>query len=1243
MNKKKLIVIVVLSLMLLIIPLTTSLSFLLNPIINSGGTTYTTDDLNCVWSYSGDTINQTINWYKDGVLNKTIFENSSLSTNNTLSSSNTIKNQDWICEVILKNSSSTYSKNATTTIENIAPITPKLFNGSTQLTGVIQVTEDQNYNFLVNSTDPDGDTLTYYAEPSEASNYFCTITNSATGAMTCTPTQSDLVNNNYTEENMTFWASDFPSNPGNAKAASNKFTFNITPVNDPPIATLSNQTTDLDESFSHDFSVNDEESDTIIATLDSTNTDPEIVGDVTVNMNGASLIQVNYSTSPLDFDDVGNRTISINISDDKGAWHLQTFVLTINTINRPPNFTNFTPSSPYNIAQGDNLIINVSMNDIDLADGFKSTETITLITNYSAIIVTLINTTATNSSDALAQLNFTATPGSVGVHTVQLTANDQTDTNTTTIVINVSNINDPPIIYNYSYYSENTLNNFNNSNLTAYTNSPFIYRINWTDYDSFLGDSVNFTTNSSLFNITNNGLIDFTPNNTGLGNHSVLITVDDGEAQDTAILLLEIKNNSNPYFSNSFPEPVNCSEKNICYFNVANYSIDDDANDNVSAYSYQITSRTNNNSLNINLNSSSGNFNFTPTQDNVGNYSLNFTIYDNYGASNSQIMNLTIQNINDLPVWERYNFSSETIVENKAFQYNLRVSDQDLLLSGYGEYLNLSTNVSYITIQSVSTINDTLSAILSFVPNSTLVGNQEILLIAHDKVNASTNVSVSFTVLPETLPPNITSFKPYGDISNGTYFINSFKNTSGYSQNIEAIKILENTSNVSFEIGVTDDYTAFGDLVFTWYYDGTEINSGTNTTNKSFNFYSSGIHDLVVVVNDTTLESSNWTWRIDVENVNQLPLLVNDLYNNISVDQTTAYPGYFRQFAGDNDISEIKFYDPDDDLDEDGLIDNGETQTITYTHTSCVAANLSISNDDLTIIPLSVGDCQVIFTATDSEGASVNSGTVNITVLSVPKGSSTTSTTSSGGGGGGTSTIPQMIPISNNVEVPKPLQLIAPEVATTYENRTIKIPVKVTNNWKEVIKGIKLSAIVPKNSNMTYSFDSDFIEQLDVNTSTNISLSVSGYRLGDNFELKIIANATEPSFNDDALVLFNSIEKGSDEKQMEAKVTFAQDLLSEHSECQELAEMLQKGNELLQKGNIKEAAKYVDVAINGCKYLISKVQPNKEKPGLFNDLSFELNENTLRFLGFTSLIIIIIIGLAIIIVYHYKDHEEYDF
>ncbi len=339
----------------------------------SPGTPFTNNTLNCSWALSPDTIAQNVTVLNGSAVYSTAYENASLgplSTSLLIPSAATRKGEDWTCRITLSNGTASASSDATVTIRNSPPSTEGngagIFNSSGADVGfLVQATEDANFTLDVNATDEDGDSITYLN-----ADAFCARLSSALGTYLCSPTQADLVGNAPTRVNITFTASDGQNVGGRT------ITFNVTPVNDPPVLALSARTTPVNTSLNMTFAASDEESNFPLRyALLFNASNAEIQDRLTVtalNAAGTSL-SVFYNAQSPDFNDVGVWPVYVNVTDNSttasGANDsrsaLYSFALNITASGRRPYFTNVTPAGPYAIAQGQAIEINISANDPD--------------------------------------------------------------------------------------------------------------------------------------------------------------------------------------------------------------------------------------------------------------------------------------------------------------------------------------------------------------------------------------------------------------------------------------------------------------------------------------------------------------------------------------------------------------------------------------------------------------------------------------------------------------------------------------------------------------------------------------------------------------------------------------------------------------------------------------------------------------------------------------------------------------
>ncbi len=1201
------------------IPLLFALSFLSGPQINTGLPVFTDENLVCAWQLSGDTISQNITIYQEGIPLFTQEETGApLNTSFTVLQGNTTKNEEWICSVRISNGTATQEQNTTITIQNSAPETPVIFDSfDTDIGTAYTVAEDQTYTFNVTASDVDEDTLTYYFKP--ATQGFCTMIDSSQGIASCTPLEENH-NGSNTLNDIVFWVDDDDSLF--AKSSSRTISFTVTPVNDAPFAILENQETPVNETLVYDFPLSDEENNTPLNI--SLETVPSELTSISLTRIDNFTGRLTYDASSFDFNDVNQSgwSITINTTDSLGASTLNSFLLNITPVGRAPEIQSVIPSGPYVLTQGDSIELNITAIDED-ADESHLFQDNAGVPNFVTTTTQAFNNITGNTT---ATINFTATNDEVGNYTVTITVTDKEGlTDETDLEFTVINVNDPPTISEISNYEINTQENTNASNLIAFVNSPFVFRVNGTDPDEPFGDTTIFTDNTTLFDIDNDGIISFTPNSSQVGSYSINITISDNQSESSSRTIeLLIDENTIPQFTQTPLPAETCSEGSTCFYNVSTYAFDADLGDFIA----QFTLESNIDSFAYNV--TTGVVNFTPQQLEIGNYTINVTVRDTRGAINQNTFDLEIIDVPTPPLFTRFNFSDKTIVETFPFNFELQAEDNDILLN---DSITFSTNISFLTIGAVSETNNRSSALLSFTPNASQVGNYTINVTANDTTGRQDSRVFSFQILPKTNPPTILAIQPWGNSSAGNTPVESFNLTP---QGSETTLVISENSSFLFAHITEDDITPDDELLTNWYYDGELVASTWNYT-RNFNFFSSGEHTLELIINDTTLEQANFTWNLNITDINRPPVLLNNLTEPLIINSTENFGNYFTNY-----LDTQRFYDPDDDPNGDQVLNLNETNTLSFTSQECTVGALSIatidtSGDDLLITPRNVGTCSIVFTATDTAGVDAVSNSVSITVTTIADSEEEPTVTTSSGGGGGSSSRSSFIPITTEEESPEPLNILAPKLIEVYENNSVVVPFEVKNTWKEELNFIELSANTNA-SDVELNLNSNIIESLSVNETREFRLIVSNYRIGENFEIEITADVEEPEFSDSALVLLNGLEQTSDGDGAQIKVTFAKDLLNENSECQELNELLNLAQEELNQGNFAEANRYVDAAINGCKYLVSTLSQNTERPGSLSSI-ITLDEVTLEILLYACLAFIIIITLSFIMYYHYTSRE----
>jgi len=1223
----------VLMAILILIPIISivSANFVSNPQINPGIINiYTDQDLACHWTIN-ETGNITLNWYKNSVLNftynKTCSANIDCFTEDTgiVSRNSTVKGDAWICEVIYYNGTANESKNGTVDIVDSVPTAPLLYwnaNGSEILNYTVpEIEEDSVTEFLINSTDEDDDHIVYSLQSNSAG---CEI-DDETGIITCSPTSEShtgLKTLRYRSED---------EETGATRGYVNK-TINVTLVNDAPYfnPALSNAQVHEGEALNYQVTGVDDEND--VPFNFSISSDIESL--TIINLTNTTMIIAfsNDGANVASFSDRGNHTVVVTVYDNgtPSKNYSSSFNLEVFSSNHLANLT-YTVHDSGSLIQGGSLLVDINVSDVD-------NDTLTIYTSNNELFH--VNYTSTDKSDpsgisrATGTINITSlTNDHVIGRNINLIAFDSKENSTTSIQLNITNVNDAPVIYNMSGSDLNTLSNTNITNLTGYTGVFFRYQVNASDIDmtTYQGDSLSYYSNDSQFPINiSTGIISFTPDT--VGNYSVMVSVyDNSNLTHNVTATIRIYPNTNPSFTQETIS-IQCYEYDetnyaaSCYYNISSNVTDIDVGDFVADF-------WTNSSL-FSINSSTGIINFTATQDMISNHSIALNVTDTRGGINTTTIFLIINNINNPPI------INQTVIIppgrlrlGESYQVTVFASDSDLNLPATYENLtfNLTVTGNNVTLFTLTKISDTEAAVYFNPLLTTDAGNYTLNITATDYYyNTSDVKEVNIYIYNITNSPNITRITPFG-----TPFITDSVNTSwmdyaNFTTPLTNITINENSSYLFNQTSYADNVSYPNTLNYTWYYDGSIV-SHQSYLNRSFDFFSSGNHNVTFIATDEFDYETEFFWNIIVTNVNRAPLLLNNL-DNLEVNGTTTFNNYMTYYD-----SETKFIDYDDDIDLDGRTPNTET-TLVFDATPCASALFTFTNSDLKVQTVAIGGCYVNFTAMDSFGETVNSNTVfiNITTVSNDTTPEPIVVTQSGGG---SSTRTITIPLPIEVEVPRPLQIITPKLVTVYKNASIKVPIVLNNTWNDTLEGVSLSAYTNA-SNVSLYLDKTYFTRIIESASEEVILIIENYKSEGHYEIQIAANITNPYYREVATIFVNSADMRSEGEEIENKISFASDLLSSNRECLELNELLNKARLEFKQENFGTASRIIDDVINGCKYLTSLGKSNTpEKPTTEFIKTFHWKKEYMDYVIIGGFVAIFLVSLY----YIFKKDKEYEF
>ncbi len=538
---------------------------------------------------------------------------------------------------------------------------------------------------------------------------------------------------------------------------------------------------------------------------------------------------------------ISNYHISIIVKDQTFATSVVDILFNITNVNDPPSVTSFTPSSTTPSVQENST----------LTFSFDNTTADPDLVHPGADY--LNNTWYLNNTFASYNVSWSYAPGfcDEGIKNVTLVVNDSYK-NTTSIswIVDVTNKNRPPVnnatIQNLTWSEGSNLTN--NLTLEGYFNDSDRGECSGSNKDSltygYISYGVTNSVNSSKsVNVSINattGNVSFYVEDDWYGVEIIAFYANDSyDITYSNNITLNVTN------INDGPILQEISNQALKIGSLFTLSISAFDADNDTLYFYA-------NSTVINISLATGIINFTPSEDHMGNYTVNITVNDSW-VIDSQLVNFIISN--DTPPVFSGSISNITWRSSSNLTNNLTLSDYFSDADGDNLTYGAIGNSSILIV-----INQTTSSV-SFYPAAGWSGIEYIKFFATDGYFTAYSNNITLNATPNN-PPQIHNIYPYGDgTSNLTIY--DWVNPALYPDGT-SIYIYENT-NVEFKQNSSD---ADGDnLTYQWILNGTLLNTTQNIT-YYFNFTSAGIKNLTLSVSDG-FNTTTFYWSINITNLNR--------------------------------------------------------------------------------------------------------------------------------------------------------------------------------------------------------------------------------------------------------------------------------------------------------------------------------------------------------------------------------------
>ncbi|MBN2330698.1 MAG: hypothetical protein JXC85_02685 [Candidatus Aenigmarchaeota archaeon] len=558
-----------------------------------------------------------------------------------------------------------------------------------------------------------------------------------------------------------------------------------------------------------------------------------------------------------------------------------------------------------------------------------------------------------------------------------------------------------------------------------------------------------------------------------------------------------------------------------------------------------------------------GMLNFTADDESwQGNYSYNLSFTDGEGAYASAIINISIYAVNDPPTLVSLaieNSSSNGTKTTYYFPINDAIpftegQDYNLTLTAVDEEDNtpLYYDVSFTCILDTPgpcglfSFNGTTGE-ANLTPADLQTGNYTANMTAKDSgtVTAPHNATgwelVNMTVLATNDIPNIVLWS---------------------CQNSDCSNLMEGTSKLFWHRANDPDGQP---LTCYFYLDWmqptqrlTETKTNCNSTSNVMHWFAPGYDDALnytnatrnftLVAEDTLGLKNNKTLLINIYNVNRPPRLAMNISTPITWQSRTSMTAI--------------------DLDNYFEDDYGEVLSYSYQGASNVDVAINPITNEVTLTPKGgwYGTDWIVFVANDSALTNTSN---NVTLMVIYK-------------------PPETVP-SPSTSYPSPrvasLEIMVPEIITLEAGRSTLAKVVLHNDGQYDLLGINLSAITNE-TNISLALMQTFFPEIKIgyNATTWLNISTGELNVNETYLVQLLGDVSYPDITESATVTIRPLR--TNKTDVIVKIILVKDMFEENPECMELFGLILEAEEALNRGDIAEARRLTQLAIDNCQDMI---------------------------------------------------------
>jgi len=734
----------------------------------------------------------------------------------------------------------------------------------------VSTNEDTNIGITLTASDPDGDSLNYIV-----------VSNPSHGSLTGTaPNVTYNPDSNYNgPDSFTFKAND-----GQADSNVATVSITVTATNDDPVA--------------NDQSVSTNEDTNVGITLTGSDADGDSLNYIVVsNPSHGSLTgtapNVTYNPDP-NYNGADSFTFKAN--DGQADSNVATVSITVNAANDDPVANDQSVSTN----EDTNLGVTLTASDVD---------------GDSLSYIVVSNPAHGNLTGTAPNLTYHPDANYNGSDSFTFKANDsQVDSNIATVSINIAAVNDEPVA--------------NDQSVSTNEDTDLGITLTASDAD---GDSLSYSVESNPSHGTLSGTapnLTYHPDANYNGPDSFTFKANDGQG-DSNVATIGITVNAEGDAPVAVADSYNVDEDQTLTVNTPGVLTNDSDNDG-DPLTAVLQSDVAHGTLNLNAN---GSFTYTPTADFNGTDSFTYAASDGSSNSNTVIVTIIVNAVNDVPVAKDDNYNV-----NEDSTLNIPVPG---VLSNDTDADNDALTVSIVS--NAQHGNVTLNADGSFLytPDAEYSGTDTFTYSASDSNANSNTATVTITV-------DAVNDSPVA--GNDSYSVNEDTTLT-----VPASGVLGNDTDPDGDPLTASLQSNVSHGTLTFNANGAFV----YTPNSNFN----GFDSFTYMVSDGNANSNIATVLITVNAVNDNPAAGNDSYS-VNEDQTLT-------------VNAAGVLTNDSDVDGDALIavlqNNVAHGTLTLN-----------ANGSLTYKPAADFNGSDSFTYAANDGtANSNFATVTITVTAV--------------------------------------------------------------------------------------------------------------------------------------------------------------------------------------------------------------------------------------------------------------------